>query len=298
MRVAVVSPYFRESLDWLRECHDSVRAQTHACTHIMVADGYPRAEVAAWPGLRHIALPVTHGNGGDTPRAIGSIEAIGAGFDAIAYLDSDNSYAPDHIESLVDLHRRTGAAFCSSTRYLCRVDGSIMAECLSCDGETFVDTNCMFFGRQAFRMVTAWVLMPDFAHVLCDRVVFRAIKNAELQTAHTGRPTVYYRSKLSDVYRNLGEPIPPGVSERNPWQQDAAHDLWVAGGRPTLRVEFKARCRRGGYADVERARGRAQRSDSGGDALLEGLEERRSRLDDHPGETSPRPTQPSAGPPA
>jgi hypothetical protein len=111
MRVAVVTPYFREPLDWLRQCHASVRAQTHACTHVMVADGHPQSEVAGWPGLRHIALPTSHGDYGDTPRAIGSIEAIGAGFDAIAYLDADNAYAPDHIESLVELQRRTGAAF-------------------------------------------------------------------------------------------------------------------------------------------------------------------------------------------
>jgi hypothetical protein len=253
MRVAVVTPYFREPLDWLRQCHASVRAQTHACTHVMVADGHPQSEVAGWPGLRHIALPTSHGDYGDTPRAIGSIEAIGAGFDAIAYLDADNAYAPDHIESLVELQRRTGAAFCSSSRYLCRIDGSIMAECLNSDGETFADTNCMFFGRPAFRMVAAWVLMPDFAHALCDRVVFHAIKDAQLQTAHTGRPTVYYRAKLPGFYRNLGEPVPAGVSEQSPWEQAAAHELWEAGGRPSLRVEFKAKRRRGGYADRDSA---------------------------------------------
>lgn len=261
MRVAVVTPYFREPIAWLRECHASVLAQTHACTHIMVADGHPRVDVGAWPGVRHVTLPNSHGPGGDTPRAIGSIEAIGAGFDAIAYLDADNSYARDHIESLVDLHRQTGAAFCSSSRYLCRIDGPIMAECLNCDGETFVDTNCMFFGRSAFRLVTAWVLMPEFAHPVCDRVVFHAIKNAKLPIAHSGKPTVYYRVKLPDIYRHLREPIPAGVAERNPWEPEAAHDLWVAGGRPSLRVEFKAKRRRSGYAEEEAERLRAQRGE-------------------------------------
>lgn len=259
MRVAVVTPYFREPLEWLEECHDSVLAQTHACTHIMVADGQPQsAALSGWRGLRHIPLPVTHGDYGDTPRAIGSLDAIGAGFDAIAYLDADNTFAPDHIESLVDLQRSSGAAFCSSTRYLCRIDGSIMAECMNCDGETFVDTSCMFFGRGAFRLVTAWVLMPDFAHALCDRVVFHAIKNAKLKTAYTGRPTVYYRAKLPGFYESCGEPVPAGVPERAPTALAYAYELWEASGRPSLKVEFKARRRRGGYAEIEAERRRGR----------------------------------------
>lgn len=41
MKIAVVTPYHGEPEEWLRQCHDSVRGQTMACQHIMVADGRP-----------------------------------------------------------------------------------------------------------------------------------------------------------------------------------------------------------------------------------------------------------------
>ena len=42
MKIAVVSPYYREADDVLRTCLDSVRAQTYAdCRHFVVADGVP-----------------------------------------------------------------------------------------------------------------------------------------------------------------------------------------------------------------------------------------------------------------
>jgi hypothetical protein len=254
MRVAVVTPYFRESVDWLWQCHASVLAQTHPCTHIMVADGEPQAEVASWSTVRHMALPVNHADYGDTPRAVGSVEAIGSRFDAIAYLDADNSFTPDHIASLVELQRTTQATVCTSTRYLCRTDGTIMAVCANSDGESFADTNCLLFFRPAFQLVLAWVLMPHYAHPLCDRVVFHAIKTSKARLAHTGLPTVYYRCKAPGFYRMLREPIPSDVPTENPPALARALDRWEAAGGPSLRYGFQARRARAGYAEEEARR--------------------------------------------
>src|SRR4029453_5901166 len=55
-RIAVLTPYFQESLSLLERCHRSVRQQTVSCEHIMVADGFPRPELDSWP-VRHIKLP-------------------------------------------------------------------------------------------------------------------------------------------------------------------------------------------------------------------------------------------------
>ncbi|MDP9413866.1 MAG: hypothetical protein M3Q08_07205 [Pseudomonadota bacterium] len=73
MKVAVVTPYYREPLETLERCHESVRRQPHSCTHFMVADGHPRAEVNSWPDVQHFALPVSHGDYGNTPRSIGGV---------------------------------------------------------------------------------------------------------------------------------------------------------------------------------------------------------------------------------
>src|SRR6266478_7359441 len=115
LRVAVVTPYFRVPDEWLKQCHNSVAAQQHPCTHILVADGEPQ-QVAAEVSAEHIVLEKRHADYGDTPRLIGSQAAIRQGFDAIAYLDADNWYYPHHVASLIALHEMTGAAVCTSQR--------------------------------------------------------------------------------------------------------------------------------------------------------------------------------------
>ena len=150
MKIAVVTPYHGEPAEWLRLCHGSVRGQTTACRHIMVADGRPDPLVDSFDA-DHIVLPDGHANYGDTPRAIGAMSAIGRGFDAIAFLDADNWYKPRHIESLIALHRETGAEVCTSGREIRRVDGSFLTVCPFSDGDLFVDTSCYLFTRGAFR---------------------------------------------------------------------------------------------------------------------------------------------------
>src|SRR5205814_1150110 len=114
-KIAVITPYCREPLDVLAQCHESVLAQGAEVDHFMVADGYPREEVNAW-NARHVVLPLAHADGGSTPRAVGSILADAEGYDFIAYLDADNWYAPGHIASLLELHRSSGALVCSCFR--------------------------------------------------------------------------------------------------------------------------------------------------------------------------------------
>ena len=92
MKVAVITPYHKVPTDWLVQCLESVRSQTYTSTHILVADGIPQDVVDTY-GVQHLVLPRCHGDYGDTPRAIGSISAIGQGFDAIAWLDADNWFA-------------------------------------------------------------------------------------------------------------------------------------------------------------------------------------------------------------
>ena len=75
LKVAVVTPYFREPDAWLTQGIASVAAQTYPCTHILVADGFPRADLVP-NTAQHIVLPQAHGDNGNTPRAIGSLSAI------------------------------------------------------------------------------------------------------------------------------------------------------------------------------------------------------------------------------
>ncbi|MEM9692341.1 MAG: glycosyltransferase, partial [Myxococcota bacterium] len=152
-RVAVVTPYYREEAAVLEQCVASVAAQTVPVTHFVVADGHPQPDLVDRFRVEHLVLPDAHGDNGNTPRAIGSLSAVNRGFDAIAYLDADNWYRPEHIERMVALQRRTGASVCTSGRTIHRLDGSFMLVDRESDGLRHVDTSCLFLTRDAFRLV-------------------------------------------------------------------------------------------------------------------------------------------------
>jgi len=45
MKVAVITPYFKESLDILQKCHESLKKQTYPSVHTIFADGFPNDEI-------------------------------------------------------------------------------------------------------------------------------------------------------------------------------------------------------------------------------------------------------------
>jgi hypothetical protein len=210
MKVAVITPYYKETKEVLRQCHESVLAQSYPCVHFLVADGHPADFVAAWQAV-HISLPSSHHDNGNTPRAIGSFSAINQGFDAIAYLDADNWLRPDHIASLVARHGETGAAVCTSGRTFHRLDGSRMPVKETGDGITFVDTSCLFLTKEAFRLIPVWAFMPHALSPICDRVFWQAVIKGSVSHADTGMPTVAFRTHYAAHYQAANETPPPGA---------------------------------------------------------------------------------------
>jgi hypothetical protein len=238
MKVAVVTAYHAEEEKVLRRCHESVRAQTHTCSHVMVADGRPSAMVDGFPA-HHIRLPKAHADYGDTPRTIGAISAISQGFDAIAFLDADNWYRPEHVAAMVALHERTGAAVCTATRDLFRLDGSYMATCLTSDGQQHADTNTLFLTRAAFPLIPRWVTIEPDEHPIGDRIFWLAVKDSGLPRAHEARPTVCYLATHAGFYLAMKEPVPPGVSSGEEVRK--ALQRWQAKGGPSLNVQSRLR---------------------------------------------------------
>ena len=231
MQVAVITPYYRESLELLETCHRSVAAQVHECRHVLVADGHPQASLDDWP-IDHLCLPQPHNDIGSTPRLIGAIHAIGLGADVICFLDADNWYSPDYVATVVACIASTGAAFVSCSRQLHDLNGRYLAECPNTDPQRFVDTNCMAFARPAFGLLSQWVLMPRYAHLIGDRVILHHVRCSELPMQHLHQALVHYRCGKAGIYRQLGLPLPSGVSE--PPDYAASFRQWVADGNPPL----------------------------------------------------------------
>jgi len=211
MKVAVVTPYFQEPLEVLQRCHDSVRSQTcdGEVVHFMVADGYPRPEVDAW-AVRHLPLPWNHGDYGDTPRTIAAMSAASQGFDAIAFLDADNWYEPEHIATLARVQAESGADVVTATRRLIRPDGSVMGICRQSNGVDFCDMNCFFFTRRAFGALGAWAFKDPRAAIVDDYVLWSILKGSNAICAHSAEPTVNYQTMWALTYLEHGEEPPPG----------------------------------------------------------------------------------------
>ena len=231
-RVAVITPYFNEPLALLERCHQSVKAQSEPCLHVLVADGKPRPRINRWDA-EHVRLPRSHNDIGSTPRLIGSYHAIGLGVEAVAFLDADNWYGPDHVATLLKAMDAEKADFVSSGRTLCRLDGSVMGSCPLTDPERFIDTNAMLFGRGAFAELHHWVLMPSYGHLIGDRVMLHHLKSSGVRHKHLNVESVFYRCAKEGLYHQMGEEIPDGVQPRPDYED--SFERWELDGLPSLR---------------------------------------------------------------
>jgi len=218
MKVAVITPYYKESVEKLRRCMDSVRDQTHSCIHIMVSDGHPAEfvdirktkdlEPEGQETIQHLLLPVAHGDYGDTPRFIGTVSAYSQGFDAVCWLDADNWIEPTHVESLLELAHRKVVNVVTATRNLYRPDGSFLDICNESDGESFNDTNCYLLMREAMAVACRWGFKSKSISAVGDRVVFDSVKTLFPKRAHNVTPTVNYESYVAAHYIQRGETPP------------------------------------------------------------------------------------------
>lgn len=214
MKIAVVTPYYREPEDKLFRCLESVFRQTRPCTHIWVADGHPTDVMdgmfESYPDhFQHIVLPQAHRDYGDTPRAIGTMSAFSQGFDAVCWLDADNWFEPDHVETMVESALEQGVAFLTATRNLYRPDGTFLDVCRESDGKTFCDTNCFFLTRPAMPLASHWVFKDKSLAAIGDRVIFQALKQAFPAWHHCSKPTVNYESCVAAHYLERGLTPPP-----------------------------------------------------------------------------------------
>ena len=168
MKIYVVTPYFATEEAWLRQGHASVRAQTVPAHHILVCNGAPPAQIDAFEG-RHIIPRRNYRDDGNTPRLIDCYNATAHGADAIAFLDGDNWFQPDHLESLLRFAADTQFDACCSARALYRTRGSFMATCPTVNARPHIDKSCLLMMNSAFEHLVAWVLHSQAAAAKVDQ---------------------------------------------------------------------------------------------------------------------------------
>lgn len=208
MRVAVITPYYKEQFDILTKCHESVLAQSGEVTHVMIADGHPVPEIDNWPNVIHIKIP-NSADYGSTPRGIGAAIAAVQDFDAMCFLDADNSFDPNHIELMRSIAEETDAQVVTATRRILTPDGRELGVCRESDGETFTDTNCYFLTRSAFSLCAEWLFEEKHESIVGDRLFWDAVRAANQYTrAHSMTPTVNYVTTHAAHYKMFGETPP------------------------------------------------------------------------------------------
>lgn len=212
MKVAVITPYHEPNSPYLKDCIDSVKSQTHAdVIHVLIGDGCTLPPELAHPNLHNIPLPRRLNNYGDSPRSIGVVYAFSLGADAVAFLDSDNWYAPNHIELMVENCLTSQSDVVTSLRYIAHLNGSPLGICPESDGNIFCDTNCLFVTRRLAEEAGVWWLIPDDMHVIDDRVIWDTLIHATDQISCTDTASVFYRSAFEVHYRMFCVPAPQGA---------------------------------------------------------------------------------------
>lgn len=225
MKVAVITPYHSEPQAWLERCIQSVKNQTHISTHFLVSDGRPQDWIDDVEGVRHIRLGLAHRDYGNTPRAIGGMLAVSENFDAVCFLDADNWYASEHVQSCVETALRTNADYVVAQRRLVRDDGSIIPIEYQEDKDgAHVDTNCFFLQFGAFHTLPRWALAPKPMASLFDRFYLKSLQREGLAVARTERHSVMYLCTWAEIYRSLGEQ-PPSFAKEN--ISSASFENWV-----------------------------------------------------------------------
>lgn len=212
MKVAVITPYAGESPVILQKCIQSVGHQQGVeITHFLVSDGVP---IPAGYGadVVPILLDIRANDGGATPRTIGCQAALSRGVDAIAFLDADNEYYPEHLATCLSLN----VPIATSLRELCKDGEPFAVDRIDSDGTVFADPNTIVLRGTALDFGRMWNWRdrdsPFQASTGRDRVFWERLKRSFPKAAHanTGLATVRYNTRWICHYNHVGAPAPPG----------------------------------------------------------------------------------------
>ena len=209
-RVAVVTPYFQVPEDKLKRCCASVASQSFACDHILVADGEPQILHAEMQVI-HMVLPENVGNSGATPRGLGGQYAFSQGYDAVAFLDADNWYEPDHIETAIKDLEDQNLDVVYTRRNIVFEDGDILQVDDPQDvGGVHVDTNCYIMSKRAAFLMGFWALYPKEFGAGEDRYMKKIIDALGLRSKLIENKSVWYESHWANHYRLANKaPVAP-----------------------------------------------------------------------------------------
>jgi len=230
MRVMVITP--TTGKDTLKQAVNSVMDQTIPVEHLLVADGRKATDNPHFfTSANRIVLPENIGADGWYGHRVYAAMPLMVNADYILFLDEDNWFEPNHVETMINKIKSEDLMWSYSLRRICDERGQYV-----CDDDceslgrypafydhllNFVDTNCYCFKRE---------YLVSIAHAFygqwgADRQFYKAAAEHLPSFGCTGEATVNYRApeRLFDMFRVGNEQMKNAYGDL-PWRKSEHSD--------------------------------------------------------------------------
>lgn len=230
-RIMVITP--TTGKDTVLKAIESVQKQTVDTEHLIVADGKEAAKETEklnydinWSGVSTMKLPENVGGDGWYGHRVYAAMPLLVNADYILFLDEDNWFEPNHVETMINKIKSKDLMWSYSLRRICDERGQYV-----CDDDceslgryptfydhllNFVDTNCYCFKRD---------YLVSVAHTFygkwgADRPFYKAVSKHLPAFGCTGEATVNYRApdRLMDMFKE-GNAAMKKAYETLPWRK-------------------------------------------------------------------------------
>ena len=225
MRVMVITP--TTGKDTVNRAMESVQDQTVPTEHLIVEDGkLTNMHIFENEMRKKITLPENVGGGGWYGHRVYAGMPFMVNADYILFLDEDNWFEPNHVETMIAKIKSKDLMWSYSLRRICNEAGEYIADddCESLGRWptyydhtlNFVDTNCYCFRRE-YLVSVAHAFYGQWGQ---DRPFYKAASTQLPSFGCTGEATVNYRApdRLLPMFKEGNEKMINAYKQPLPWR--------------------------------------------------------------------------------
>ena len=226
MRIVVITPTI--GTKHLQQAIDSVYKQTVETEHWIVCDGRLDNPFDMYPNGRHITWPENIGSNGWNGHRYYAALPMMTNADYVLFLDEDNWFEPNHVETMVNFIKEHDLAWCYSLRNIVNQKGELIApdDCESLGrwpsifskDSRFVDTNCYCFKTKYLAQLSHNFFGQVYYQ---DRLFYEKLSEQIPYFECTGEHTVNYRvrKELEDAYPQGNKALNEHLKGKLPWHK-------------------------------------------------------------------------------
>lgn len=226
MRALVITPTI--GTKFLQQAIDSVKDQTIKTEHWIIVDGKLENEFNLYPNGSYMMWPENIGNSGWNGHRHYAALPMMTNADFILFLDEDNWFEPNHVETMINFIKEQDLSWCYSLRNIVNQKGKFIAtdDCESlgrwpsvfAQDKHLVDTNCYCFKRKFLARVSPQFYGNNFFQ---DRLFYNEVSKLLPDFECTGEHTVNYRVRPANehIYAEGNKALNQHFKGKLPWHQ-------------------------------------------------------------------------------